>query len=206
MILAIGFIVLITNIISNLGKTIKNKENIQKFGILYGETNYLKHQGRRQLSQFFINIFLLRRLCYALIILFLTKFPKTQQIINIAIHSITFLYGIIMRPFSMRNILGLLIYFLDFVAFVIFVTLPLYLKPNDNANIIGRFHIYLITVTFALSWIAVICSILQEIYIKYKKPSELVRVNIGHLTRTKYIAKQVRYLYIYIYISQNKRI
>ena len=157
----------------------KKEKNIRKFGVLYGETNYLKHKGRKNVSQFFMSIFLLRRLSYTLVILFIYKWPNTQQIVNITVHGVALIYELINRPYSMRTLLGILIYFLDFVAFIIFATLPLYLNPSNNADKIGRFHIYLIVITFGLSWIAVIYEILHELYIRYKKPTERVKINIA---------------------------
>ena len=121
------------------------------------------------IQRYYIMIFLMRRFLYILIILFIYKYPILQQVCNITLHSLTFLYDIIMRPFPL-GIIGLLIYFFDFILAIIFGTLPLYMVYINHAEGIGRVHIYILIVTIAISWLIIICINIRTIYRKFNKP------------------------------------
>ena len=155
MLLSCTYIVFILNLISHLGRDLKEESNIQMFGVLYSDTNYHSHENRKKLSQYYNIIFLLRRLLYILIILFLYKTPIPQQAFNISIHLLIFIYDITLLPYS-TGLLGILTYFFDFILVLIFGSLPLYLVYINHAEEIGRIHIYLLVATIAFSWIIII--------------------------------------------------
>ena len=139
------------------------------FGSLYADTNYSKLKDRRKLPHFRIIVFLFRRLFYVLIIIFLYKYPKLQQSCNIIIHFLILFYDIMMKPYKVKSVLGLLIYFFDFIAVLIFSTLPVYLTPTTNAETYGKWHIYIIIATIAISWLIIICINVNTVYKAYKK-------------------------------------
>ena len=168
MLLSCGYMVIVLNLLSRLGKNLKQEKNINKFGVLYQDTNYQTQENRKRLPQYYIIVFLMRRFLYILIILFIYKYPILQQICNITLHSLTFLYDIIMRPFPL-GIIGLLIYFFDFILAIIFGTLPLYMVYINHAEGIGRVHIYILIVAIVLSWIIIICINIRTIYRKFHK-------------------------------------
>ena len=106
---------------------------------------------------------------YIYIYIFIYKYPVLQQICNITLHSLTFLYDIIMRPFPL-GIIGMLIYFFDFILAAIFGTLPLYMVYVNQREDIGRIHIYILIATIVLSWMIIICLNIRTIYRKFHKP------------------------------------
>ena len=169
MIISIGVIVLFLNVISNIKYELKNPEILRKFGALYEDANYLKRHNRIRLVQFSIIVFLLRRLFYALIVIFLAEHQLVQQIMNIFVHTSTFLYDIIMRPYSMKTILGLLIYTFDFIAMGIFASLPIYMSTTNYAEAAGRIHIYIIVSTCGLAWLIIIIIMGISLYKQYQK-------------------------------------
>ena len=183
MLVTFGFIVIVFNIISKIGgKQLKNRTNLQKFGALYSLTQYSTLKGRARIPQFYIIIFLLQRLLYSLLILFAYKSPKLQQILNILVHTITFLITIIIRPYSIKQMIGAMVYFFDFVGLIIFATLPLYLTPNANADRIGIVHIFLLVGVFVVAWIAIMVSNIYQIYRKYY-PKKRKRIRIRRRSR-----------------------
>ena len=169
--LSSGYIVLVLNLISRMGKGLKKEENQQKFGAIYADTNYKKHKERRNMKQYYIIVFLGRRLGYVLIILFLWRMPIVQQCFNIFLHTLTFIYDVLMRPHGI-TLLGIMIYFYDFILLLFFATLPLYMKFVDNAEFIGRIHIYSLIATLILSWIIIIIVNIRIIYLKFRKPKQ----------------------------------
>ena len=175
MVLSSGYIVFILNLISRLGRNLKSESNIHKFGVIYSDTNYEKHENRRKLNQYYIMVFLMRRLIYILIILFLYKFSTLQQICNISLHLLTFIYDIILKPYS-TGLIGLLIYFFDFIITLIFGSLPLYIFYINNADQIGRIHIYVLIVTIALYWSIIIGVNLKAVWGRVKEIREARRV------------------------------
>ena len=195
MIISVGMIVVFLNVISNIVKNLENPNLVQSLGTLYADTNYLGDTQRIKLAQFHIIVFLLRRLLYALIIIFLYKHPLFQQILNIAIHSLTFGYDLFMKPYSMKTMLGLLIYFFDFIAFAIFASLPVYLTPTSYSEQLGRIHIYIIVATCGISWIVIIFMSILNLYIQYKAYNTEERKRQVH-THT--------HIYIYIYIYRQE--
>ena len=168
MFLSCGFIVIVLNILSNLGKNLKKEENLERFGSIYSDTNYNSHIRRRNLAHYYIIVFLMRRFLYVFIILFLFKYPIFQQVSNIILHLLTFLYDIIMCPYPL-GILGVLIYFFDFILALIFGSLPLYIAYPNKAEQIGRIHIYILIATIAISWIIIIGINIRTIYVKIKE-------------------------------------
>ena len=62
-------------------------------------------------------------------------------------HLLAFIYDIIMQPYSMKSVLGILIYSFDLISLGIFATLPVYLKTTSNTETFGRAHIYVIATT-----------------------------------------------------------
>ena len=106
----------------------------------------------------------------------------------------------IARPYSLQTLIGVMVYIFDFVALVIFATLPLYFKPNVNADTIGLVHIYLIVITFALSWLVIITKILFQIYQKFYPKKEIPVLNLPKPRRA------IRQVNIYIYIYKYKYI
>ena len=174
MLISFGFIVLIINILSNISNKLNNESNMQKFGSLYSDTDFVKYESRKKIAHFYIIVFLLRRLFYSWIIIFLYEWPLMQQILNISVHSILLLYDLFMQPYSFKKIIGIMIYSFDFIAVVIFATLPVYLSPNSHAEDIGRFHIYLIVATFVISWITIVAINIINIYQKYTTPPESI--------------------------------
>ena len=198
MLISTGIFVLFLNIISNIGGRLKMKKNIQRFGTFYEHTNYKSLENRKRLPHFYINIFLLRRLLYVLIILFLYEYPLIQQIMNIIIHTLAFLYDLKMHPYPI-NVLGLLTYFLNFVVAVIFASLPVYLKPRPFNQTLGRIHIYILIATFILSWMIIIGMNIFEIYKKYKnRKSTPVAEPPLPSKRVFVMVEEVLYIYIYI--------
>ena len=161
--------VAVLNIISRLGKNLKKEKNMKRFGVLYGDTNYQTKEKRQYLPQYYILVFLMRRFLYVLIILFIFKYPILQQACNITLHTLTFIYDIIMRPFPI-GVVGMLIYFFDFILVIIFGSLPLYMAFSNYAEDIGRVHIYLLIVTIILSWIIIFCVNIRTIYRKFQRP------------------------------------
>ena len=105
----------------------------------------------------------MRRFLYIFIILFLFKWPILQQISNILIHFLTFMYDIILRPFPL-GLLGILIYFFDFILMLIFGSLPLYMIYPDYSDQIARIQIYILVGTIALSWIIIIGLNIRTVY------------------------------------------
>ena len=158
---------------------------IKRFGVLYIDTNYKKHENRMKLHQYYIMTFLARRLFYVLIILFLWRIPITQQVLNITIHSLIFVYDLLCKPCS-TNILGILIYFFDLILVIIFGSLPLYMAYPDYSVTLGRIHVYILIATIALSWIIIVCSNIIAIYHKLKAPTidEQADQIIAQLTAT----------------------
>ena len=186
MLLSCGYIVLVLNIISKLGRELKTERNISRFGTIYEDTNYQKHKNRMRLTQYYLIVFLGRRLLYVLIILLLYEVPIVQQSFNIAIHTFTFIYDITMRPFQF-NLLGTLIYFYDLILAIIFGSIPLYMVYPDNADQIGRAHIYLMIVVISISWVTIIGTCIYTIYKKLKGPttSEIVTEIVQNLRKNE---------------------
>ena len=153
-----------------MGKKLEEEDNLQRFGCLYADTNYKSHERRRRIPQYIIIIFLLRRFLYILIILFLYKRPTLQQISNVAIHLIVFLYDLLMRPYPF-NIIGILIYAFDFCLAGLFGSLPLYMLYPNQSDAIGRIHIYILIVTFGISWTVIIGLNIRTIHRKFRTPS-----------------------------------
>ena len=106
-----------------------------------------------------------------------------------------------MKPYFIKTVLGLLIYFFDFIIVVIFSTLPLYLKPNADADKIGRFHIYTIIGTFAASWLIIAWMIFLVLYRKFRK-AKIISEETKERSR---IERDTVYIYIYIYIETWKK-
>ena len=180
MFITFGFIALVLNIISNISGQLNRTKIKQKFGCLYADTNYNNEEKKHLLPQFYHLVFLGRRFLYILVILGIYKIPILQQVCNISIHALTFLYDIKLRPYE-ANILGLLIYCFDFIVLVIFATLPLYMVYPNKAEIIGKVHIYILIATIALSWIIIISINIRVIYNKFKKKSKkkkMVRIYV----------------------------
>ena len=197
MLISTGVIVIFLNVISNIKYQLKNPEIMKKFGGLYEDTNYSKKSQRIRLAQFYIIIFLLRRLCYALIVIFLAEHQLLQQIMNISIHTMAFLYDIIMKPYSMKTVLGLLIYTFDFIAMIIFASLPMYMNITTYSEQAGRIHIYIIIATCGISWIIIVVIMVLRLCLLYKNYK--IAQNTPEVIYT-YIYYIYIYVYIYIYI------
>ena len=165
------FVILVLNLISVLGKDLGKEHNLKKYGAIYSETNYKKHTQRKALNQYYIIIFLMRRLFYVFIILFIYKYPIMQQCFNIGLHTLTFIYDLIMRPYGC-TLLGIMIYFYDFILVLIVGSLPLYMKFADHADYIGRIHIYILVSTLILSWLVIIGVNIRVLYLKFRKPTD----------------------------------
>ena len=176
--LTTGYIVLVLNIISNIGSKLGKEYNIERFGSIYSDTNYQNYENEYRIPQFYIIIFLSRRLLYILIILLCPKIPIAQQALNIYLHTLTFVYDIIMKPYTFSTVLGKLIYFLDLITVIIFGTLPLYMSEGKNqADLIGRIHIYILIFTIGISWIIIIVMNIKTLYLTFKTPTMIERVN-----------------------------
>ena len=92
-----------------------------------------------------------------------------------------------MRPYSMKTVIGLLIYTFDFIAMGIFASLPVYMNATSYSEQIGRIHIYIIVATCGISWIIIIIMMLIRLCMHYKKD------------KTNQKSLEV-YIYIYIFI------
>ena len=153
-----------------MGDNLDTEENLQKFGCLYSDTNYKIEEKRRGIPQYTIIIFLLRRFLYILIILFIYRMPNLQQISNVTIHLMVFIYDLHLRPYPF-NLIGLLIYSFDFCLAGLFASLPLYMIFPSHSDAIGRIHIYMLIVIFGISWMVIVGLNIRTIYRKFKKPS-----------------------------------
>ena len=162
--------VLVINIISNITEKLESKDNLRKFGVLYEDTNYKTEEQRRRLPQYSIMVFLLRRFLYILIILLLYRFPFLQQSVNIFLHLSVFTYDIVLKPYPI-SVLGILTIFFDLVLVVMFASLPLYMIFKDQADQIGRIHIYILIATIALSWVIIASMSVRTIYLKFRSPT-----------------------------------
>ena len=162
--------VVVINIISRITDNLGSEDNLKKFGVLYQDTNYKNEEQRGNLPQYSIMVFLLRRFLYILTILLFYRTPFIQQCINISIHFFTFIYDIILKPYPI-SVLGILTIFFDLVLVVIFVSLPLYMIFEDQADQIGRIHIYILIATIALSWVIIACMSVRTIYLKFRRPT-----------------------------------
>ena len=149
---------------------LEKEENLQKFGCLYSETNYKSHEKRSRIPQYITIIFLMRRFLFVLVILFIYKEPILQQISNVTIHLIVFIYDMLMRPYPF-NLIGILIYSFDFCLAGLFVSLPLYMIFPNHSDAIGRIHIYILIVIFGLSWVVIVGLNARTIYRQFKTPS-----------------------------------
>ena len=170
MILSFSYLGIVFNIISGIGRRLSRECNLQRYGSLYSDTNYKSHIQRTRLAQYYIIIYLTRRLLYVLLIIFLYKAPIIQQVCNIALHASTFVYSILMKPYAF-NLLGIIIYFFNFMIFLIQASLPLYMIYPDSASHVGRVQIYIITGVIGISWIVIFSMNFKSIYLKYKKPT-----------------------------------
>ena len=192
MFLCSSYIVIILNILSRIGNHLGRESNLQKFGTLYSDTNYNSFEKRQKLSHYDIIVFLLRRYLYVFIILFLFRYPILQQITNISLHFLTFLYDIVIRPFPL-GVLGILIYFFDFILMAIFGSLPLYMVFPEKAEQIGRIHIYILIATIVLSWIIIIIMNAKTVYLKIKeaKKKKKKRINNSSTMINNYLKNKI---------------
>ena len=170
--IALGYPILVLHTISRRTYKLTSEVCLRRYGSLYSSTQYNRTES---LCQLYIIFFLMRRLLYIGIIIFLKYSATAQQILNIILHLGMCIWNYKNKPFGTKSRIGILIHSFDYFVFILFAGLPIFfirMSPSLFA-IFGLIYISAICLVILVSWVIIIIDnikiIREKIYIWKEK-------------------------------------
>ena len=153
--IAFGYPILVLHTISRRTYKLTNEVTLRRFGSLYSSTQYNRTES---LCHLYIIFFLIRRLLYIGIIIFLKYNSTSQQILNILLHLEMCIWNYKNKPFGTKSRIGTLIYSFDYFAFILFAGLPIFFIRMSPSlfSIFGLIYISAICLVILISWVVII--------------------------------------------------
>ena len=197
------------NLVSIKAGRLTRRMNINYYGALYENYKILR-TSRLRLTHFYNYFFLLRRVLFAVVLVFLFKNPLLQQIFNVIIHLGICFINLFQRPFT-GKLFGYMVTVFDILTLLCFLTVAFFLVDKETITeydriFLGRIMIIVIAVSIILCWGIILVKIIVHCIKALKNSSKHKKkvVKNTNIKSRKKIIRDAKSLFIKRHSTKSK--